>query len=86
MEVNLQRHQLNVSISPCTCPLERVYQLPGWSISLFHYRNHGHDFGRVLVGLLVSDAERAAFDAFLDNLGYVHYEETSNSAFTQFLQ
>jgi len=58
----------------------------GWSISMFHYRNHGHDFGRVLVGLLVHDDERPAFQAFLDNLGYTFYEESQNTAYIQFLQ
>lgn len=58
----------------------------GWSISLFHYRNHGHDFGRVLVGALVHEGERAAFDNFLDRLGYTNYEETNNIAYTQFLK
>ena len=58
----------------------------GWSISLFHYRNHGHDFGRVLVGLLVEKSEMKAFESFLDNLGYTHYDETSNIAYSQFLK
>jgi len=58
----------------------------GWSISLFHYRNHGHDFGRVLVGLLVEKSEMKAFESFLDNLGYTYYDETSNIAYSQFLK
>lgn len=58
----------------------------GWSISLFHYRNHGHDFGRVLVGLLVKDSEKVAFNLFLQKLGYTYYEETNNIAYTQFLR
>eukprot|EP01039_Chlorochromonas_danica_P008570 gene8570-9443_t len=58
----------------------------GWSVSLFHYRNHGHDYGRVLVGLLVKDCDRSAFQTFLDNLGYTYYEETSNTAYLQFLK
>lgn len=60
-----------------------------WSISLFHYRNHGHDYGRVLVGLLVkedSEREKQRLHSFLDKLAYKYYEETSNSAFLQFLQ
>merc|ERR1711937_7576 len=40
-----------------------------WNISLFHYRNHGHDFGRVPVGVEVSDEYRVHFSDFLDNLG-----------------
>jgi threonine dehydratase len=59
----------------------------GWSISLFHYRNHGHDFGRVLVGLLVHKDEKIAFvNDFLDKLEYTYYEETENIAYTQFLK
>ncbi len=60
-----------------------------WSISLFHYRNHGHDYGRVLVGLLVkedSEREKQRLHSFLDKLAYKYYEETNNSAFLQFLQ
>jgi threonine dehydratase len=57
----------------------------GWSISLFHYRNHGHDFGRVLVGMLVKPSDRPAFDSFLENLGYEHHDETTNTVYTQFL-
>lgn len=58
----------------------------GWSISLFHYRNHGHDFGRVLVALLVREDELSAFMVFLDKLNYTYYEETYNSAYTQFIK
>lgn len=57
----------------------------GWSISLFHYRNHGHDFGRVLVGMLVKPSDKEAFSEFLDNLGYERYDETNNKVYTQFL-
>ena len=59
---------------------------PGWDISLFHYRNHGHDFGRVLVGLLVNEAELGEFDEFLDKLGYTYYQETQNEAYEIFLK
>ena len=58
----------------------------GWSISLFHYRNHGHDFGRVLVGLLVHDDEMPAFDTFLANLGYASHKESDNEAYKIFLR
>lgn len=58
----------------------------GWSISLFHYRNHGHDYGRVLVGLLVKPNERTAFQAFLAKLGYEHYDETENFVYARFLK
>ncbi|PKO52907.1 MAG: threonine ammonia-lyase, biosynthetic, partial [Betaproteobacteria bacterium HGW-Betaproteobacteria-2] len=56
-----------------------------WNISLFHYRNHGADFGRVLVGIQVPPTEKAEFDEFLKNLGYPHWEETNNPAYKLFL-
>ena len=57
-----------------------------WNISLFHYRNHGADFGRVLAGLEVPDAETPDFRAFLEALGYACTVETDNPAYTFFLQ
>jgi threonine dehydratase len=57
----------------------------GWNISLFHYRNHGADYGRVLVGFQVPPGETGAFKAFLKNLGYIHWNETSNAAYRLFL-
>ncbi len=57
----------------------------GWNISLFHYRNHGSDFGRVLVGIQVPPAERAQFCEFLTNLGYDYWDETDNPAYQRFL-
>ena len=59
---------------------------PGWDISLFHYRNHGHDFGRVLVGLLVDEKSKGQFDTFLEKLDYTFYEETHNEAYEIFLK
>ncbi|MGB4115216.1 MAG: threonine ammonia-lyase, biosynthetic [Polaromonas sp.] len=59
---------------------------PGWNISLFHYRNQGADFGRILVGLQVPKADNKAFKTFLDTVGYPHVEETSNPAYQLFLQ
>ena len=59
---------------------------PGWNISLFHYRNQGADFGRILVGLQVPKADNKAFNKFLDTVGYPHVEETSNLAYQLFLQ
>ena len=59
---------------------------PGWNISLFHYRNQGADYGRILVGLQVPRADDKAFEAFLDTLGYPHVEETANPAYRLFLQ
>jgi threonine dehydratase len=58
----------------------------GWNISLFHYRNHGADVGRVLVGLQVPERERAAFRRFLRELGYDYTDETRNPAYRLFLK
>ncbi len=59
---------------------------PNWNISLFHYRNQGADYGRILVGVQVPKKEGKAFDAFLKNVGYPFVEETSNPAYQLFLQ
>jgi threonine dehydratase len=59
---------------------------PSWNISLFHYRNQGADYGRILVGIQVPTTEAKAFDAFLKNLGYAFVEETHNPAYRLFLQ
>uniref|UniRef100_UPI0035ADA18C threonine ammonia-lyase, biosynthetic n=1 Tax=Hylemonella sp. TaxID=2066020 RepID=UPI0035ADA18C len=59
---------------------------PGWNISLFHYRNQGADYGRILVGIQVPQAEDKAFARFLDTLGYAYVEETRNPAYRMFLQ
>ena len=56
-----------------------------WNISLFHYRNHGADFGRVLVGMQVPPTDTAEFVKFLDHLGYPHWDETNNPAYKLFL-
>ncbi len=56
-----------------------------WNISLFHYRNHGAAYGRVLTGIQVPPQERKAFQAFLDKLGYVYWEEIGNPAYSLFL-
>jgi threonine dehydratase len=56
-----------------------------WNISLFHYRNHGADFGRVLVGIQVPPKEQTEFLAFLQNLGYPYWDETQNPAYQLFL-
>jgi threonine dehydratase len=56
-----------------------------WNISLFHYRNHGGDFGRVLVGMQVPPRDQRAFQKFLDQLGYDYVEETKNPAYRLFL-
>jgi threonine dehydratase len=57
-----------------------------WNISLFHYRNHGAAFGRVLAALQVPDSEADEFDRFLTELGYPHIEETKNAAYQLFLR
>jgi threonine dehydratase len=57
----------------------------GWNISLFHYRNHGADYGRVLVGMQVPPGEMSEFRAFLKNLGYAHWDESENPAYKLFL-
>ena len=58
-----------------------------FNVSLFHYRNYGHDFGRVLVGLQASQSKEddQKLDAFLDALGYRYAEETSNATYKQFM-
>ncbi|MBS1847601.1 MAG: threonine ammonia-lyase, biosynthetic [Actinobacteria bacterium] len=56
-----------------------------WNISLFHYRNHGADVGRVLAGFEVPPEERAEFRRFLDTLGYPSADEGDNPAYRQFL-
>ena len=59
---------------------------PGWNISLFHYRNQGADYGRILVGLQVPASEQAEFDEFLLSLGYPYDDETENPIYKLFLQ
>lgn len=56
-----------------------------WNISLFHYRNHGMDYGRVLVGMQVPRTDHQAFRQFLETLGYPYHEETDNPAYRLFL-
>ncbi len=56
-----------------------------WNISLFHYRNHGADYGRVLVGLQVPPKDKKAFRKFLDQLGYPWVDESNNPAYSLFL-
>ena len=58
---------------------------PNWNISLFHYRNQGGDVGRILVGLQVPKKEMKTFRAFLDNLGYRHWDESKNPLYKLFL-
>ena len=56
-----------------------------WNISLFHYRNHGADIGRVLVGIQVPPNEKETFQIFLSQLGYPSWDETVNPAYKLFL-
>jgi threonine dehydratase len=56
-----------------------------WNITLFHYRNHGADCGRVLAGVQVPPAEREEFRLHLDELHYPYVEETANPAYRIFL-
>lgn len=52
-----------------------------WNISLFHYRNHGADFGRVLIGIQVLPQDKDEFMHFLDDLGYEFDDESNNPAY-----
>jgi threonine dehydratase len=56
-----------------------------WNISLFHYRNHGADYGRVLAGIQVPAAERAQLRRSLDELGYPYWDESDNPAYRSFM-
>jgi threonine dehydratase len=56
-----------------------------WNISLFHYRNHGSDYGRVLAGIQVPKADRALFLQHLQELHYSYADETANAAYRMFL-
>ncbi len=63
--------------------LSRMSQ--GWNITMFHYRNHGADFGRVLVGMQVPAGQQRAFARFLAQLNYRHFDESGNPAYGLFL-
>ncbi|KAF9029062.1 threonine dehydratase I [Hymenopellis radicata] len=56
-----------------------------WNITMFHYRNHGADIGKVLAALQVPPSENEAFDAFLKKLNYTYVEETNNPVYKQYL-
>ena len=64
--------------------LERMH--PDWNISLFHYRNHGADYGRILVGIQVPPSELALLQDFLAALGYPHVDESDNPAYRLLLR
>jgi len=57
----------------------------GWNISLFHYRNHGADYGRVLVGMQVPPSDQRQFQRFLQRVGYRFIDESANPAYRMFL-
>ena len=57
-----------------------------WNISLFHYRNHGAAYGRVLLGIQVPEAEKQQFTEFMQQLGFVYYDETDNPVYGLFLK
>ncbi|OYY94519.1 MAG: threonine ammonia-lyase, biosynthetic [Hydrogenophilales bacterium 28-61-23] len=57
-----------------------------WNISLFHYRNHGADYGRVLAGIQVLPEQKEEFQSFLDGLGYRYWNESRNPAYALFLK
>ncbi len=59
---------------------------PGWNISLFHYRNQGADYGRILVGIQVPVGDEHAFDGFLQTLAYPFVDETQNPVYGLFLR
>ena len=59
---------------------------PGWNISLFHYRNQGADFGRILVGIQVPKSDKRAFRDFLETLAYPCEDETDNPVYRLFLR
>jgi threonine dehydratase len=58
---------------------------PDWNISLFHYRNNGSDYGRIVVGMQVPPHEMQEWQAFLDTLGYPYWNESQNPAYKLFL-
>lgn len=58
---------------------------PNWNISLFHYRNHGADYGRIVVGMQVPPDELDAWEMFLTKLGYRYWDENQNPAYRLFL-
>jgi threonine dehydratase len=58
---------------------------PDWTISIFHYRNHGADVGRIVVGVQVAAEDMDAWRRFLAGIGYRHWEETDNPAYRLFL-
>ncbi|EIM81281.1 threonine dehydratase I [Stereum hirsutum FP-91666 SS1] len=58
----------------------------GWNVSLFHYRNHGADLGKVLAGIQAPPEDSEKFDAFLKELGYPYVEETENPVYKRYMR
>lgn len=56
-----------------------------WNVSLFHYRNHGADIGKVLTGIQVPASDAPKFEAFLNSLNYMWWDETDNTVYKQYL-
>jgi threonine dehydratase len=56
-----------------------------WNISMFHYRNHGAAYGRILVGVQLQRRERREFEQILEQLNYPYWEETDNLAYQLYL-
>ena len=59
---------------------------PNWNISLFHYRNHGADYGKILVGMQVPQEDKKAFKEFLKTTNYRHWDESAHPAYQLFLK
>ena len=66
--------------------LEKIASHGEWNISLFHYRNHGADLGKVLAGIQAPEGEREEFEGFLRELGYPYVEETGNEVYGRYLR
>ena len=58
---------------------------PEWTISIFHYRNHGADTGRIVIGVLVNDSDIPSWSEFVQKVGYKNWKETDNPAYKLFL-
>ena len=58
---------------------------PEWTISIFHYRNHGADIGRIVIGVMVNKSEVPAWNEFVQKIGYKSWNETDNPAYKLFL-
>lgn len=95
------RHMVGGRVSGLTDELVYRFQFPerpgallkfleglndAWNISLFHYRNHGSDYGRVLVGVQVPPETRADFIAHIDAIGFPYWDETNDPAYRAFLE